>query len=236
MVGRFANRYTWRQIKELYDLTAPYLESNCPPRTNIAPTQTSFVVREDGLGERELVPMQWGLVPSWSKEGKMTVPTFNAKAETAPFKPTFRSAFKERPCLVVADGFYEWAQTVGREKQPYFITRADDKPFAFAGIWESWKVRGAPSDEKPLETFSIITTTTNRLCALVHDRMPVMLAPEEWPKWFGTPDDRLKLLRPFPAEDMTMWRVGNAVSNVKNERPDLADPIPDGPEKKWELF
>ena len=225
MCGRFTNRYSWRELKELYDLTTPYLTSNFPPRYNIAPTQKSFVVRLDKVAKRELAEMQWGLVPSWSKDAKMAGATFNAKSETVAEKPVFRSAFKSRPCLVVADGFYEWKRIGPKEKQPYLITRANAKPFAFAGLWEWWRAKDAPKDAPGLETFTILTCEPNALCAQVHDRMPVMLAPEDWNAWLGTPEQRWALLRPFPADDMTMWPVTVAVGNVRNTSAELVEPI-----------
>jgi putative SOS response-associated peptidase YedK len=225
MCGRFTDRYTWRELKELYDITTPYLASNFPPRFNIAPTQLSFVVRLNRDGARELAEMKWGLVPSWSKDAKGGFSTFNAKAETVAEKPTFRTAFKQRPCLVVADGFYEWKKLPDGAKQPYFITRADAKPFAFGGLWEWWRAKDAPEGDKGLETFTIITTPPNALCATVHDRMPLMLAKEEFAKWLGTVEERTALLRPFPAEDMTMWPVGKAVGNVKNTGAELVERV-----------
>jgi putative SOS response-associated peptidase YedK len=225
MCGRFTDRYSWRELKELYDLTTPYLTSNFPPRYNIAPTQASFVVRLDKSGRRELAEMKWGLVPSWSKDGKMAGATFNAKSETVAEKPAFRSAFKARPCLVVADGFYEWKKLGPKEKQPYFITRADGKPFAFAGLWESWRAKDAAKDASGLESFTVLTCEPNALCAQVHDRMPVMLAPVDWNAWLGTPEQRKSLLHPFPGNDMTMWPVTTAVGNVGNTGPELVEPI-----------
>src|ERR1700740_2002521 len=120
MCGRFTDRYSWREIKELYDLTTPFLTSNFPPRTNIAPTQQSFVVRLAKDGGRELAELKWGLVPSWSKDDTGAARMINARAETVARQPAFRAAFKARPCLVVADGFYEWKKMDSR-KQPYAI-------------------------------------------------------------------------------------------------------------------
>ena len=228
MCGRFTDRYTWRELKELYDITTPYLTSNFPPRFNIAPTQMSFVVRLNKEGARELAEMKWGLVPSWSKDAKGGFSTFNAKAETVAEKPTFRTAFKQRPCLVVADGFYEWKKLPDGSKQPYFITRADGKPFAFGGLWEWWRAKDAPEGDKGLETFTIITTPPNALCATVHDRMPLMLAKEDFAKWLGTVEERTALLKPFPAEDMTMWPVGKGVGNVKNTGAELVERVEAG--------
>lgn len=223
MCGRYTNQYSWRQLHALYSLSDDiYPTSNFEPHYNIAPTQLAFVVRLDKEGRRELCRMHWGLIPSWSKDGKMAGATFNAKAETVAEKPAFRSAFLRRRCLVVADGFYEWKKIGPKEKQPYYFTRADGKPFAFAGLHEWWKPRDG-SDL--LESFTIITCPPNELCATVHDRMPVMLAPESWAAWLAPTGDHKKLLKPFPAGDMAMWAVSNDVGNVKNDNPALIAPL-----------
>ena len=222
MCGRFTNQYSWRQLKELYDITTPYLTSNFPPRYNIAPTQMSFVVRLDKEGKRELVEMKWGLIPSWAKDTTGGARMINAKAETVAEKPAYRSAFLRRRCLVVADGFYEWKKISPKEKQPYFITSTDGKPFAFAGLYEWWK----PNDGSALvESFTIITTTPNELCAPIHDRMPGMLAPENWAVWLGATGDHKALLKPFPVKDMQCWPVTKDVGSVKNTGPELVLPI-----------
>ena len=211
MCGRFTNRYSWRQLKELYDLTAPYLESNFPPRYNIAPTQDSFVVRLKD-GKRELESMRWGLVPWFAKDTKGAARTINAQSETADVKPTFRDAWQKGRCLVVADGFYEWPEP----KRPRFITLKDDAPFAFAGLWDRW------GPEK-LKTFTILTTTPNEFMAEVHNRMPVMLAPETWSTWLGetsaTSADLKTLCVPFPSARMVSWPVDPAVGNHRNDEP-----------------
>jgi putative SOS response-associated peptidase YedK len=217
MCGRFSNRYSWRQLKELYDLTTPFLTSNFPPRYNIAPTQNSFVVRLKD-GRRELADLRWGLVPFWSKDTKGAAKMINAQSETADVKPAFREAWKTRRCLVVADGFYEWPE----KDKPRFITLKDDAPFAFAGLWESWR----PKDGDRLETFTILTTTPNEFMAEVHHRMPVLLAPATWSTWLGeTAGDLKTLCRPFASERMTAWPVSPRVGNVKNDEADLVMPF-----------
>lgn len=219
MCGRFTNRYTWREIKELYDLTTPYLTSNFPPRYNIAPTQKSFVVRLNREGKRELAELRWGLVPFWAKDLKIGSKMINCKSETADTKPSFRAAFKARRCLVVADGFYEWPT---RDK-PRFITLKENAPFAFAGLWESW----GPKEGDRTETFTILTTTPNTFMAKVHHRMPVMLKPDNWPDWIGETDasvEKLKALcKPFPSKYMTSWAVDPKVGNVENHGPELVE-------------
>jgi putative SOS response-associated peptidase YedK len=198
--------------------------STFPPRYNVAPTQQSFVVRLAKDGGRELAELKWGLVPSWSKDDTGAARMINARAETVARQPAFRAAFKARPCLVVADGFYEWKK-LDSGKQPYFITRRGGKPFAFAGLWEWWRPKDAPTESAGLETFTILTTGPNALCAQIHNRMPLMLAPDDFAGWLATPDDRAARLRPFPAPDMEMWPITVAVGNVKNTGPELIEPI-----------
>ena len=172
-------------------------------------------------GRREPAIMRWGLVPSWSKDDKAGAAMINAKAETVAEKPAYRAAFKARTCIVPADGFYEWTKVGPKEKQPYFITTKGRAPFAFAGLWEWWRAKEAVRDEPGLETFTILTTEPNALCAPIHNRMPVILAKDYWVRWLGTVDDRKSLLRSFPADRMECWPVGKAVGNVKNQGPEL---------------
>lgn len=224
MCGRFTNRFSWRELVELYRITEPYIRpiSNLEPRFNFAPMQRGVVIRLDKDGRREPAVMRWGLVPSWSKDDKAAARMINARAETVAERPSFRKAFHDRPCLVPADGFYEWKKVGANEKQPYFITLKNGEPFAFAGLWERWHDPQLPSDAPGLETFTILTTEPNALCAPIHDRMPVILPREDWPRWLGTPDDRKAVLRrPFPAARMECWPVGKAVGNVRNDRPEL---------------
>ena len=120
-----------------------------------------------------------------------------------------------------ADGFYEWKVVGPKEKQPYFISTKGRAPFAFAGLWEWWRAKDAPADTPGLETFTILTTEPNELCAPIHNRMPVILASEDWSGWLGTPVERMALMRSFPAERMECWRVGKAVGNVRNDGREL---------------
>ncbi|TVQ55544.1 MAG: SOS response-associated peptidase, partial [Phycisphaerales bacterium] len=154
-------------------------------RYNIAPTQVAPVARAlDGDRQREVVGMQWGLVPSWAKDPSIGSRMINARSETAAEKPSFRSAFKRRRCLVPASGFYEWKKLdPGKKssaKQPFYIYRADEQPLVMAGLWESWN---DPESEKPLETYSILTTEANEQLRDLHDRMPVILEPEQFDAW-----------------------------------------------------
>jgi putative SOS response-associated peptidase YedK len=235
MCGRFTNRYSWRELVALYRITEPYLQpiSNLQPRFNFAPMQRGPVVRLDGDGRHEPVMMRWGLVPYWSKDDSAAARMINAKAETVADKPAYRAAFRARPCLVPADGFYEWRKVGAGEKQPWFFTTQNHEPFAFAGLWEHWH---DPNAAAPLETFTILTMMPNAVCAPIHDRMPVMLAPEEWAKWLGSAEERSALLvHPFPAGRMECWPVGRAVGNVRNDAPELVEPIeaPDLPQSRY---
>jgi len=223
MCGRFTNRLTWPEIVQLYRLTDKWLvspHSNSPARYNIAPTQTAPVMRLMD-GEREIAMLRWGLVPSWAKDIKIGSKMINARSEEAAFKPSFRAAWKSRRCLVIADGFYEWPE----KSKPRFITLKDGEPFAFAGLWETWK----QEDGRTVETFTILTTSANEFMAQVHDRMPVILAEADWSKWLGeipvTQDELQALCSPFPSERMTCWPVDKAVGNVKNDEPYLVEAI-----------
>ncbi|MDE2465915.1 MAG: SOS response-associated peptidase [Alphaproteobacteria bacterium] len=222
MCGRFTNRYSWRELKELYELSDtlyPQAPSNFEPRYNIAPTQTTFVVRLGFDGARELVQLRWGLLPVWAKSLQEGARMINARCETVATSRAYKEAFFSRPCLVVADGFYEWASVRDGPKQPYFLQRKNAAPFAFAGLWEKRHL----SDE---DTFTIITCAANRTVAAVHDRMPLMLTPRDWAAWFDSPKARLACLsRPLPAEDIEMWPVGRAVGSPKNQGPSLIAPL-----------
>lgn len=216
MCGRFTNQYTWEELKKLYDLTDEYFNSNFPPRYNIAPTQTSFVVRETN-GKRELVELRWGLLPKWAKSPSDGARMINARSETVASKPAYRGAFKRRPCLVVADGYYEWKK-LRDNKQPFYVTTKARAPFALAGLWE-------PKSLADEDTFTILTCEPNALCATIHDRMPVMLAPNDFANWLAGAEERAKLLKPFPADQMELWPVEKAVGSPKNIGPELIKPI-----------
>lgn len=219
MCGRFTNRYSWRELHDLYKLSDELCpQSNFPPRYNIAPTQNSFVVRLNDEGKRSLAELRWGLLPKWAKSAADGSRMINARSETVATSPAYRAAFKSRPCLVVADGFYEWKKIGPREKQPYLIRRIAGKPFAFAGLWE-------PKTIADRDTFTIITCASNSAVALIHDRMPVMLAPKVWAKWLGKTDERSALMVPLPAGEIEMWPVSKAVGSPKNIGPELVEPV-----------
>jgi putative SOS response-associated peptidase YedK len=167
-------------------------------RLNIKPTQQILTVRDIGDGPFA-VNVRWGLIPSWAKDASCSAKMINARAETIAEKPAFRTALKRRRCLIPADGFYEWQKLDAKNKQPWYFTLPDEEPFAFAGLWESWK-----SPDGPLETATIITTTANETLAFVHDRMPVILPPEHYARWLDRQAEGgpaiLKLLQPYAGE------------------------------------
>lgn len=213
MCGRFTLRTPASAVAEQFALFA------MPPftaRFNIAPTQPVLVVRM--TPERECVPVRWGLIPSWATDTAIGARLINARAETAADKPAFRAAFRRRRCLVLADGFYEW-QKSGKRKQPFFFHLRDDRPFAFAGLWESWE--GA--DNSHLETCTILTTDANELVATVHDRMPVILAPDVHDAWLDPavedPKHLMPLVRPYPAKAMEAYPVGTLVNSPTHDEP-----------------
>ena len=201
------------RLVQYFDLAdeVPALE----PRFNIAPTQTAPVIRMNG--NRHLAMCRWGLIPSWASDKAIGARLLNARSESVATKPAFRSAFKQRRCLVPADGFYEW-QKAGSKKQPFFFRPVNDRPFAFAGLWETWH-----KDDQALESFTILTTEANALLRPLHDRMPVILAPEDFAVWLDPRMQDLQtlqpLLRPYPAEGMTSYLVSTLVNSPRNESP-----------------
>jgi putative SOS response-associated peptidase YedK len=200
---------------------------NSRPRYNAAPTQSILAVRYNPeTGERSLDALRWGLVPYWAKDIKIGYSLINAKAETVAEKPAFREAFKARRCLIPADGFYEWKKLDPKTKQPYAITMKERGLFGFAGLWERWKDK---ESGELVRSCTIITTTPNEVCAPIHDRMPVIVAPEDYAKWLGEeeadPVRLLLMLKPYRAEAMTTFPVGREVGNVKNDDATLIEPL-----------
>ena len=166
--------------------------------------------------------MRWGLVPFWAKDIKVGFANINAKAEGIDSRPAFREAFNRRRCLVPLDCFYEWKK-LGKDRQPYAVGLATRRLMALAGLWENWR---SPAGET-LRSFTIVTTAPNSLLAEIHHRMPVIIAPENWPAWLGeTPadlEDLKSLLIPYPAEDMVVWPVDKRVGDPKNKGPSLIE-------------
>jgi putative SOS response-associated peptidase YedK len=223
MCGRYDNLIAREAYKGLYK--AMHLPaSNFPPRYNIAPTDQVPIVRVNPRdGERELTMARWGLIPPWMKE-KPKVPHINARAETVYRLPLFREAFAKRRALIPATGFFEW-QTRADGKQPYRFVRADMEPFAFAGLWEFARIAG-----EEIVSTTIIVGPPNPLVAGVHDRMPVMLMPEDYDRWLdpGMTVDQLRgLLKPYDPDLMKAYAVSRVVNSVKNDTEECIQPVKD---------
>jgi putative SOS response-associated peptidase YedK len=221
MCGRFSQAQIAELDREVFKLLSiPAL----PPRYNVAPTQEVAVVRQGSeAAERSLDLLRWGLIPHWAKDPAIGNRMINARAESVADKPAFRDSFRERRCLVPSDGFYEWAKAK-HGKQPYYVRVLGGKLFAFAGLWDRWR---DPTGETR-ETFTIITTEPNELLRQVHNRMPVILAPEEYDSWLApeatTAADLSKLLRPYPTEQMSYYPVSRYVNSPDNEGPECVRP------------
>lgn len=246
MCGRFTLTTTSKAVADAFavgDVKAASLPE-WSPHYNIAPTQTVLAVREAArdathaaareaadheapAGSRELVEMRWGLIPSWAKDASIGSRLINARAETLVDKPSFRSAFRRRRCLVAADGFYEW-QRRGGAKQPYWIHFCDRRVFAFAGLWERWR----DPHGNDVESCTLITTAANTLMQPIHERMPVVLAPEHYDRWLDpTNQDPLALaplLAPHPASAMEAVAVSTRVNSPRNDDPRCIEPQLEG--------
>jgi len=216
MCGRFAFYSPAEAAAELFRVHAT---AGIEARFNIAPTQFVASIREGEQGKRELVMLRWGLVPFWAKDPSIGNRMINARSETVEEKPSFRNAYRHRRCLVLADGFYEWRKA-GDAKTPYFISTADRKPFAFAGLWEAWSSK---DKSESLQTATILTTEANEFMATLHDRMPVILVPETADRWLSGDNDLIAEASTI-APALQAWPVGRRVNNARNEGADLIEP------------
>jgi putative SOS response-associated peptidase YedK len=217
MCGRYSFAVEDALIKERFGIsvrTAIY-----KARYNCAPSQSLAVIT--GTTERSLSFYRWGLIPSWAKDPSIGSRMINARSETVAAKPSFRSAFKHRRCLVPADSFFEWKKD--REKTPFRILMKDHQPFAMAGIWDEW----ISPDGEIIRTFSILTTGPNDLMARIHDRMPVILLPEDEARWLTEPvaEKLATLLKPYPAERMEAYPVSKHVNSPRNDDPGVLEAV-----------
>jgi len=194
------------------------------PRYNLAPTQPVLAIRETDAGKRELIPLRWGLVPAWSRGPDSRYSMINARAETVKSKPAYRNAFKHRRCLIPAEGFYEWKTEPGG-KTPFLIHRQDRAPFAMAGLWERWHGDDGPG----IESCTILVTDANALVRTIHDRMPVILAREDYGAWLDPAnqdaDGLLDLLKPTPPDQWALHPVSRQVNSPRNDGPQLLDAV-----------
>ncbi|MCI0360117.1 MAG: SOS response-associated peptidase [Planctomycetaceae bacterium] len=186
------------------------------PRYNIPPTAPVPAVRLVD-GKRQLSLLKWGLIPSWAKDAKIAYSTINARADSVATKPAFRTAYKKRRCLVLADGYFEW-ETSGKTKLPWLYEIDGGQPFAFAGLWEAWYGQG--EGQPPVESCTIITTDANVLASRFHDRMPVILHPDDYDDWLR--GEEIPLVS-FEAERMTARPVSTHVNSVKNQGPECVE-------------
>lgn len=219
MCGRYTLKAEGQTVADLFGLhEEPDLES----RYNIAPTQQIPVVVEDA--SRKLEMMHWGLIPSWAKDPSIGARMINARAETVSEKPSYRSAFKKRRCLIVADGFYEWKKTADG-KQPYYLRLGSGDPFGFAGLWESWSMEGG----EELRSATIITTEPNEVAAEIHNRMPVILPPDLYDAWLEPDNDDqeelLSMLTAYLADEMEAYPVSKRVNRPANDEPGVLEPV-----------
>jgi len=222
MCGRFVRKVSPKEMAEFFDVVV----TESPARYNIAPSQPVAAVRiRPHEGNRELVNLRWGLIPFWADDPKIGYKLINARAETAATKPSFRSAFKSRRCLIPATGFYEWQKLDPKHKQPFHIGLKDGQSFAFAGLWDEWH----DPEGEVIESCAVLTTDANELMRPIHNRMPVILPREEYGQWLDPSlqdqEALQRLLRPFPPEGMAAYPVSTFVNAPRNEGPQCVEKV-----------
>ena len=219
MCGRFAITLPKDAMVQLFD-AVPANDLPEGPNYNVCPTNRIAAVT--GGEARRLQPMRWGFIPHWYKKPNDGPLLINARAETVAEKPAFRSACRDRRCLIPASGFYEWTKDAEDNRLPWYITRADGEPMVFAGIWQDWEREG-----EAFRTCAIVTCAANDAMAQIHNRMPVVLAPADWPLWLGEKGNgAAKLMRPAPEDALTWHRVDPAVNSNRASGAELIEPLP----------
>ncbi|MEI2471715.1 SOS response-associated peptidase [Peribacillus frigoritolerans] len=222
MCGRFTLFTDIEEIKERFDIQGSF-DEEYQFSYNIAPSQSVLSVINDGVRNR-LGYLRWGLIPFWAKDEKAGYKMINARAETIAEKASFRNAYKKKRCLIIADSFYEWKKTPER-KIPMRIKLKNHAPFGMAGLWESWKSPEGIS----IYSCSVITTVPNELMTSIHDRMPVILKPEDEKDWLNPsindPAYLQQYLKSFDSEQMEAFEVSNDVNSTKNNSPNLIQQI-----------
>ncbi len=230
MCGRFVSTTSPDELAEYFGAGEVIDDSNWTASYNVAPSQPVLAVYEED-GVRSVAKFRWGLVPSWAKDPKIGNRMINARSETIAEKNSFKRPFSRSRCIIPADGFYEWMKPKGSgPKQPMYMTRVDDAPFAFAGLWDVWngadRSGGAAGS---VHSCTIITGRPNDKVAKVHDRMPVMLPPSHWDAWLDRDNhdtsSLLEMMVPAPSALIVVSPVSTDVNNVRNNRPDLIEPI-----------
>jgi len=220
MCGRFSLTHSIETVGCTFRASG---DINYPKRYNIAPSQRVPIVGSSDGKHRKMALMQWGLIPSWARDASIGNRLINARAETIEEKPSFRMAYQSRRCIVPASGFYEWKR-YGSRKQPYYIQSASKGLLALAGLWESWN-----GPDGVVYSFTIITTKPNELMKTIHDRMPVIIAPDYFEQWLNCRDysgkDVSHLLRPVAADTLEAFPVSSLVNSPSNDSWKCAQPL-----------
>jgi putative SOS response-associated peptidase YedK len=243
MCGRFVSARKRLELLQEFAAARDAVPGDRNADYNVAPTKRIYTVIEhkdtraaegeqDNPPERELRLVRWGLVPSWAKDTKAGARLINARAETVAVKPSFRAAFAKRRCLIPADGYYEW-MTEGKAKQPFYIYRTDGGLLAFAGIYELWRDSQVPDDHEDAWYWSasIITTQATDEIGRIHDRTPMVIAPENWADWLDPANNQKELMlaamRPATTGPggLTSHAVSTDVNSVRNNGPSLIEPV-----------
>ncbi len=223
MCGRFASKGSAREIAKQLGVE----EIALPEEYNIAPTQYASAIVADPDPRWTL--LRWGLIPPWAKDIDIGQKLINARSETIMEKPSYRSAFKRRRCLIPSLGYYEWLRQ-GKSKQPYFNTFLDDRLLVMAGIWEHWQ---SPEGTE-LETFSVLTTQASPMVSHIHNRMPIILERDEWAIWLDHSSekvhDQISLMRPYLDDQFHCYKVSMEVNSVRNNHSKLIEPLNDTPD------
>jgi putative SOS response-associated peptidase YedK len=220
MCGRFVRKSTIEVIAEEFQVKR--VSCDLKPSYNIAPGDNLAVIIDDGANY--LIQLRWGLIPSWAKDPSIGNKMINARAETISEKPSFKTAFRKRRCLIVADGFYEWRKD-GRVKTPVYVRLKSERPFGFAGLYDSW----TSPEGKEISTCTIITTGPNELMKPIHDRMPVIIPKAQEALWLDSSiqDERLlfPVLKPYDSQEMEAYDVSQIVNSPKNNSPECIKPV-----------
>jgi putative SOS response-associated peptidase YedK len=221
MCGRFTLAAVIAELQEQFEEVK--LPEQYAPRYNIAPSQPVLVIPNDKKQTADF--FAWGLIPVWAKDPTIGSRLINARGETLAEKPAFRGSYKHKRCLIPADGFYEWKSTPGsKAKVPYYIKMSSGKPFAFAGLWSEWR----SPDGSEIRSCTIVTTAPNSLLSPIHNRMPLILQREDYPRWLDpeshSHEGLADLIKPFPAELMQAYPVSTLVNNPENDRPECILP------------
>lgn len=221
MCGRMAVTLPPDAMARLF-AAAPANDLPQGPNYNVCPTNRVHIVTSDGAGQRRLGAMRWGLIPHWYKKPNDGPLLINARAETIAEKPAFRSAARDRRGLIVASGFYEWTKDEAGNRNPWYITRSDGAPLAFAAVWQSWK----DAEGQVMPTCAVVTCAANRTMQAIHHRMPVVLEEEDWPLWLGEAGKgAAPLMKPAPEETLRWHRVERTVNSNRAEGPELIEPL-----------